>query len=139
MQVWKINYICHKPKDNKIQSWSQRKRLMRNYWQVIHLLTWKHVHLILSRVLKHNIVNKPNILVINQNNMKKNKPCWIKNIILGYFAIQKMFINKALNMFFLQNNLLWWHLKCLNFLYLLIFCEHASSSNNTFHFRFQGL
>ena len=69
---------------------------MRNYWQVIHLLTWKHVHLILSRVLKHNIVNKPNILVINQNNMKKNKPCWIKNIILGYFAIQKMFINKAL-------------------------------------------
>ena len=34
--------------------------------------------------------------------MKKNKPCWIKNIILGYFAIQKMFINKALNMFFLK-------------------------------------
>ena len=99
MQVWKINYICHKPKDNKIQSWSQRKRLMRNYWQVIHLLTWKHVHLILSRVLKHNFVNKPNILVINQNNMKN------KNTILGYFAIQKMFINKALDMFFLIKQL----------------------------------
>ena len=66
------------------------------------LVNMEHVHLILSRVLKHNFVNKPNILVINQNNMENNKPCWIRNIILGYFAIQNMFINKALNMFFVK-------------------------------------